>query len=60
MFPASNKAKFFAEIVFENSNLNDSDIFLLAFPSGTNLKLRNIPIISKMLFQEPIWFLQIP
>ena len=38
---ASDKAKLFAENCSKNSNLEDAGIFLSAFPSRTNLKLRN-------------------
>ena len=41
MSSASDKAKFFAEIFSENSNLNDSGVSLPAFPSGTDPKLYN-------------------
>ena len=46
MSSAFDKAKLFADIFSSNSNLNDSGI--PAFPSETNLRLRNIHIISKM------------
>ena len=36
---ASNKAKLFAENFFKNSNLNNSSIVLIVFPSRTYLKL---------------------
>ena len=46
--PASDKAKFCAEFLSKISNLDDSDISLLAFPSRTNLQLHNIPVTSKL------------
>ena len=45
---ASDKAKLFAENFSKNSNLDDSGISLPVFPSGTNLKLHNISVTSKM------------
>ena len=39
---ASDKEKLFAKNFSENSNLDDSIIFLPVFPSRTNLKLHNI------------------
>ena len=39
---ASDKAKLFAENFSKNSNLDDSGISLLVFPSRTNLKLHNL------------------
>ena len=46
---ASDKAKLFAENFSKNSNLDDQGISLLAFPSGTNLKLYNISVTPKMV-----------
>ena len=46
---ASDKAKLFAENFSENSNLDNSGIFLPVFPSRTNLKLHNISVTSKMV-----------
>ena len=46
---ASDKAKLFAKNFSKNSNLDDSAIFLLVFPSRTNLKLHNISITPKMV-----------
>ena len=46
---ASDKAKLFAENFSKNSNLDDSGISLLVFPSRTNLKLHNISITPKMV-----------
>ena len=46
---ASNKAKFFAESVPKNSNLNDSDISLPVLSSRNNLKLHNISVTPKMV-----------
>ena len=41
---ASDKAKCFAQNLSKNSNLDESGISLLAFPSRTNLKLHNISV----------------
>ena len=46
---ASDKAKSFTEIFSKNPNLDDSDISLSAFPSGTNLKLPNISVTPKIV-----------
>ena len=46
---ASDKAKLFAENFSKNSNLDDSGISLLVFPSRTNLKLHNISVTPKMV-----------
>ena len=46
---ASDKAKLFAENFSKNSNLHDSGISLLVFPSTTNLKLHNISVTPKMV-----------
>ena len=46
---ASDKAKLFAKKFSKNSNLDDSGISLLVFPSRTNLKLHNISITPKMV-----------
>ena len=45
----SDKTKLFAENFSKNSNLDDSGISLLVFPSRTNLKLQNISVTSKMV-----------
>ena len=45
---ASDKTKLFAENFSKSSNLDDSGISLLVFPSRTNLKLHNISITPKM------------
>ena len=45
----SDKAKLFSENFSKYSNLDDSGIALLAFPSRTNLKLRNISVTLKMV-----------
>ena len=45
----SNKAKLFGKIFCKNSYLEDSGISLPGFFSSTNLKLRNISVISKIL-----------
>ena len=46
---ASDKAKLFAKNFSKNSSLNDSGIYLLFFPSRTNLKLCNISLTAKMV-----------
>ena len=46
---ACDKAKLFAENFSKNSNLDDSGISLLVFPSRTNLKLHNISVTLKMV-----------
>ena len=46
---ASDKAKLFAENFSKNSDLDDSGISLLIFPSETNLKLDNISVTPKMV-----------
>ena len=46
--PASNKVKLFAKTFSKNSNHDDFGISLPVFPSGTNLKLHNISVTSKM------------
>ena len=46
---ASDKAKLFAEMFSENSNIDDSGISLPVFPSRTNLKLHNISVTPKMV-----------
>ena len=46
--PASNKVKLFAKTFSKNSNHDDLSISLPVFPSGTNLKLHNISVTSKM------------
>ena len=46
---ASGKVKLFAENFSKNSNLNDSGISLPVFPSRTNLKIRNISVMPKMV-----------
>ena len=45
---ASEKAKWCAKFFSNNSNLDDSGIYLPAFPSRTNLKLQNIFVTPKM------------
>ena len=49
MSSASDKAKLFPEDFSMNSNLDDSGISLLFFPSRTNLKLHNISVTPKMI-----------
>ena len=46
---ASDKAKFFAENLSKNPNLNDSGISLPIFRSRMNLKLHNISVTPKMV-----------
>ena len=45
----SDKAKLFAKNFSKNSNLDDSGIYLPAFPSRTNMKLHNISVTAKMV-----------
>ena len=49
LFSASDKAKLFAKTFSKNSNLEDSGIYLTAFPSRTNLKQENISVTPKMV-----------
>ena len=44
-----DEAKLFAENFSLNSNLDDSGVSLLVFPSRTNLKLHNLSITPKMV-----------
>ena len=46
---ASDTAKLFSENFSKNSNLDDSGISLLDFPSRTKLKLHNICVSPKMV-----------
>ena len=46
---ASDKANLFAKNFFKNSNLDDSGISLLVFPSRVNLKRHDISVIPKMV-----------
>ena len=46
---ASDKAKLFAVNFSKNSNLDDSVISLLVFPSSTNLKLNNISVTATLV-----------
>ena len=46
---ASDKAKLFAKNFCNNSNLDDSGISLLIFPSRTNLKFHNTSVTPKMV-----------
>ena len=48
LYSASDKAKFFPENFFKNSNLDDSGISLLVFPSGFNLEL-HISVTPKVV-----------
>ena len=45
----SDKAKLFTENFSKSPNLDDSGIFLLVFPSRTNLKLHNISVTPQMV-----------
>ena len=45
----SDKTKLFAKNFSKNSNLDESDISLVVFPSKTNLKLHNISVTPKMV-----------
>ena len=49
MSSVSAVVKFFAESFSENSNLDDSGIYLPGFFSRTNLKLHNISVTPKMV-----------
>ena len=46
---ASDNAKLFAKNFSQNSNLDDSGVSLLVFPSRTDLKLHNISVTPKMV-----------
>ena len=46
---ACDKAKLFVENFSLNSNIDDSCVSLLVFPSRTNLKLHNISVTPKMV-----------
>ena len=48
----SDKAKLFAGNFFKNSDLDEPNITLLAFPSKTNLKMYNIPVTPKLVKKE--------
>ena len=56
LFSASDKAKVFAEIFSENSNLGDSGIFLPSIPFATNFKLLNIAATPKLFRKVIIYF----
>ena len=45
----SDIAKLFAKNFSNNSNLDDSGIFLPVFPARTNLKMHNISVTPKMV-----------
>ena len=45
----SDKVKLFTTTFSQNSNLDDSGIFLPVFPSRTNLKLHEISVTPKMV-----------
>ena len=49
MSSVSDVVKLFAEYFSENSNLDDSGIYLPGFFSRTNLKLHNISVTPKMV-----------
>ena len=44
-----NKVKLNLKNFSKNSNLDDSDIYLPAFPSLTDLKLNNIPVTAELV-----------
>ena len=46
---AYDKRNLFAKNFSKNFNLDHSGIFLLVFPSRTNLKLHNISVTSKIV-----------
>ena len=46
---ASDKAKYFAKNVSKNSDLDDSVVYLPAFPPRTILKPHNISVTSKLV-----------
>ena len=46
---ASHEAKLFPNYFSKNSNVDDFDVSLLAFPSRTNMKLHNISASPKMV-----------
>ena len=48
---ASDKAKFFTEDFYKNSNLDDSNISLPVCPYKTNLKLHNFSLILKVFMK---------
>ena len=52
---ASHKAKLLAKNFSENSNLDDSGIFLPVFSSRTNLTLHNIYVILKVSLVVPVF-----
>ena len=49
LFSASDKAKLFAENFSKNSNFDDSDMSLPAFPSRTNLKMHVITVTPELV-----------
>ena len=49
LYSASDKAKLLATNFSKNSNLDDSNNVLAAFPSRTNLKPHNIHVTSKLV-----------
>ena len=49
LFSASDKAKLFAKNITKKSHLDDLGISLSVFSFGTNLKLRNIHVTSKLV-----------
>ena len=49
LWSASDKAKLFGKNFSKNSNLKDSGISLLSFPSRTNLKPHNISVTPKLV-----------
>lgn len=49
LYFAYDKTELFAGIFSENSNLDDSEIFLPVLPSRTYMKLYNIHVTVKMV-----------
>ena len=49
LYSASDKAKLLFKNFSKNASLNDSSISLSAFPSRSNLKLRNISVTPKLV-----------
>ena len=57
---SSDKAKLFIKNFSRNSNLDDSGIPLLVFPSRSNLKLHNIPSQEYPVNAEDSWSCTFP
>ena len=43
------KKSFDEKSFLRTRNINDSDISVLVFPFGTNMKLHNVPVTPKMV-----------